>query len=415
MVKIGVQWARGLIKLDISLTVKVKVLIEELSKRTKVDPKNITLYLDHKFTKPIDPNKTVCVAKIKKGMIIYMKVDGEIPECECAQCCLPVDVHAHFLGDGKNVPTHDIEKARLMGPRVVTSALFAHREKLKPQFYYQKESSCFALRLGFEATKRFQNYAFQSGFVTHRIIFLFGRIDIYTGKVTVHCGMEPPQKNCPDHVEINPDFDMAIPLEIAKSFGMHCVGMAISHSNSDPKHPVTEYMVKLAAKYQNEFTEYFTTVIVTPIMQNGVASVNSQGFQVNDAAMKIDKEGLFDQSDDPYFMKFKEPVKFYSREYSKLDVNLALCAVRIRETKSRFPSNAFPSPSAFPSVVDVKKYFNDNQYCPTWYQLFDFNLLVYLVQNNAIPFGQVSTVVKQIIGKQPIEKNVLDNLQKYMK
>lgn len=415
MVKIAVQWARGLVKLDISLTAQVRSVIKDISKLTKVDADKITLYLDQKFNNPIDPNKTVCVAKIRKGMILYMKAEGPLPDVEFAKQCLPIDVHAHFLGDGKNAPELDIKKAQEMGPRVVTSALFEHREKLKPHFDYQTESSCFAIRIGLEALKRFQAIAFQANFPTHRIMFLFGRIDIYTGKVTVHCGMEPPQKNYADHVEISPDFDMKIPLAIAESFGMKCVGMAISHPNKDHKHPVTEYMVKLAAKYQNEFTEYFTTITITPTMQNGVASVEVQGFQVNDATMKIEKEKIFEQSEDPYFIQFNQPVKFQAREYTKLDTNLALCAVRIRTAKSHFPSNAFPSPNAFPSNVDLKQYFNDNQYCPEWYQLFDFNLLVYLVQLGVIPFGQIKDVVNEIIEKKAIEKNVHNNLKKYLK
>ena len=412
MVKIGVQWARGLIKLDTSLTVPVKRVIDELSKQTSVSSNNITLYLDQKFTQPIDPNKTVVTSKIKKGMIIYMKVDGPLPDVKFGESVIPIDVHSHFLGDSQNVPSLELKKAKEMGLRVVTPALFEHREKLKPHFTYQKESSCFAIRLGLEAINRFQKIAFQSNFVTHRLIFLFGRINIYTGKVTVHCGMEPPQKNFLDHVEIKPDFNMNVPLEIAKSFGMECVGMAISHKCESKNHPMTEYIVKMAAHYQNEFSEYFTTVIITPTHQNGVDSIEVQGFQVNDATMKIEKSGIFEESEDPNVLQFNTDVKFQNRPLRKLDTNLALCAVRIRSAKSHFPSNAFPSPAAFPSSVDLKHYIDDNQYCPPWRQLFDFNLLVYLVSSGVIPSDKIKTVVDQIIGKKKIDKTVLSNLQR---
>ena len=414
MVKIAVQWARGLIKLDIALTLPVKKLIEEISKETTVDPKQITLYLDQKFTQPIDPTKVVVNAKIKKGMIIYMKVDGPLPDVKFGQSVLPLDVRAHFLGDQTNMPSLELQKAKEMGARVVTPALFEHREKLQPHFTYQKESSCFAIRLGLEAINRFQKIAFQDNFKNHRIIFLFGRINEITGKVTVHVGMEPPQKNYADHVEIDPNFKMENPLAIAHAFGMECVGMAISHPCSSKNHPMTEYMVKLAAHYQNEFTEYFTTVTVTPTHQNGVDSIEVQGFQVNDATMKIDKAGIFEQSQDPNMMQFNTEVKFQHRPVKQLDTNLALCAVRIRSAKSHFPSNAFPSPSVHPTDVDLRQYINDNQYCPPWRQLFDFNLLVYLVQSNILPPMLINQVVKQIIDKKQIDKNVMSNLQKHL-
>ena len=421
MVKIAVQWARGLIKLEMPLSAKVSQLIEKVSQETTVPANTITILAPEpktisKFTKQLDPNSTLANSKIKSGTLLYMQTtEKNLPDVKFGQSVLPVDVHAHFIEeDQKNVPKQMIQKAKELGARVVTPALFEYREKTKPHFTYQKESSCFAIRIGLEAINRFQKIAFSSNFATHRLIFLFGRINEITGKITVHCGMEPPQKNFADHVEIDPNFNMDIPLQIAKAFGMNCIGMAISHNCASKNHPMTEYMVKLAAKYQNEFTEYFTTVTITPTSHNGVSSLEMQGFQVNDATMKVEKAGLFAQSEEPEFMAFNTDIKFQSKPHRKLDTNLALCAVRIRTAKSHFPSNAFPSPSAMPTTQDLKEYFNDNQYCPPWRQLFDFNLLVYLVQIKVLAPMLIDTVVNQIIYKKPIEKTVMANLKKYI-
>lgn len=40
--------------------------------------------------------------------------------------------------------------------------------------------------------------------------------------------------------------------------------MGIAHRPKNPKYPMTAYMVKLAALYQNLFGEFFTTVIISP-------------------------------------------------------------------------------------------------------------------------------------------------------
>ena len=102
---------------------------------------------------------------------------------------------------------------------------------------------------------------------------------------------------------------------------------------------------------------------------------------------------------------------------NEADVNLFLCAVRVRLTSSKFPNHSFPSPSQNPSKIDLKMHFENNEYTPSWFQFFDFNLLVFF--ENYKVFGDeteniVNTIISNIISKNDISETILEKLHKWI-
>jgi len=379
-----------------------------ISDQIGVEVGRIKLYSTPDFKADINLSFSVAKSKLTDESIIYVQVTGELPDVPFAQMAMPIDVQEKFLEHGQKIPIH-IQKIRsLYGTRAITGALFEHRESLLPHVDFQKESSTFAIRIGFEALKRFQSHAIQSGFKNHRILFLYGTINKITGKVTVQASSEPEQNNFSDHVEISEQYNPISAILLARGFGMECVGMAISHSGSDPKHPMTEYMVKMAAQYQNMFSEYFTTLIITPEMVNGDVATQIVAFQASDAAMKMDQQLLFDQSDNAGEIHVNQDVIVCGAKKRKVDTNLIICAVRVRQTHSRFVSHAFPWPSQNPTTLDLKKYLGDNEYCPHWYQLFDFNLLIHLANFGVFdPENEGADLVNKILNKEEIPPTII--------
>lgn len=284
---------------------------------------------------------------------------------------------------------------------------------MKPQIDFQSESSCYAFRVGKECMKRFQAIAFQEGFAVHRVLLLFGRINKITGKITVHASCEPKQINFPDRVEIDPNFNLVHLINVARKFGMECVGMAFSHKN-EKNYPLTNYMVLMAAKYQSFFGEYFTTIVVTPENED---KVKIEAFQISDAGVRVYCENYLTEQNNPHKISFREGLNVCGQKKNEADVNLFLCAVRVRLTKSKFPNHSFPSPSQNPSKIDLKMHFENNEYCPSWYQFFDFNLLIFLEEYYV--FGDetdcvVETIIKNIISKDDIPEIIVERLRRWI-
>ena len=405
--KIGVVWARGTLRFDISVRETIISLLKMIGEKIQVDFKHLELYSDTGFTQKIDTKKNVQNARIRSGMLLYLKVNAPLPDVPCAQMTTPIESAKDFLAEGEQMTPEMRRIQAEFGPRAVSTAFFEHRDQLKPRIDFQDESSCYAFRIGKEAIKRFQAIAFQEQFATHRIGFLFGRVNEVTGKVTVHCMCEPEQKNFPDHVEVSPEFDISVPVEIARCFGMQCVGMMISHQ-ADEKFPMAPYMVQLAACYQNMFSEYFTTAVVTPRGDDVVV----EAFQVSDAAMKMDKEQYFVPSKKPNTIAFKEELVVCGVKRSEADVNLFLCAVRVRQTHSKVPCHTFPAPSEHPTMLDLKRHLEDNEYCPWWRKLFDFNLLVFLAVNDILNLeSDIPKVVTAIIHKEEIPEGYMELIE----
>lgn len=393
------------------LTDQMQSVLKQIAKKIKVDPRYLSLYFDRKFSKPISNRETVINSGLKSKMIVYLKSAVPIPKSDICQLTERTDIYKDYLAPGETEITPEMKRVQQDFSKYSISTHFLeHRNALKPHIDFQGESSCYAFRIGNECITRFQSIALQSSFSTHRIGFLFGRINELTGKVTAHVLMEPIQTNNEDQVIIENEEDIISSVKIADMFGMRCVGMAISHQ-PDQKFPMTSYMVRMAAHYQNLYGEYFTTLVVMPQNENDVVI---EAFQVSDAAMQIDREKLFDNSDDNYnpkIVKFKEPLNTCNVNRTEADVNILLCAVRVRLTKSKFISHSFPSPSQHPTFVDLKMHFSENDFAPTWYQLFDFNLLLFIYQKDILTLSEIQQIVNDIIKMKDIHENTMRKIR----
>lgn len=404
-----VQWQLGSYHARIRSTSSVKDLICSIAEGLNLNSCDVHIFYDPKYQRPIPFRNTLASARLRDKQIIFMRYDGDLKDRKSGvgmKMTTESDSAKRFLGAGEQ-PTNDMKiVGKNFGPRAVSVAFFEHREKLKPSIDFQEESSCYAFRVSKEAIKHFQVMSLQDGFGKHRISFLFGRINKITGKVTAHCGVEPNQNNFDDHFEIDEIFDLEQVCTLASFFGMDLVGMAISHK-PDGKFPMSEYMIRLAAKYQNMYGEYFTTLIVTPANEN---DVSVEAFQVSDVAMRLEKEGYFAESKDPHVVELKEELTVCQFKRKSVDVNLFLCAVRVRQTTSKIPLHDFPSPSQQPSLLDLKQYFADHESCPSWYEFFDFNLLVFLFTNDLISEDDLYKVVQKIKSKSEIDSTVFNQL-----
>ena len=417
MFKIGIRWEKGMLKMDVDPNMSVAKLISDISRSIKVDPVYIKLFKNLSkslsFSDKIEKNRTIEQNNIHKGDIIYMQVDrDQIPKnIPVAQMAMKNDIIDEFVKPGEKIPETVKNIRKEYGTRVITSAFYDMKERGIPQIIEQTESSCYAIRVAEEALKRFQVLAIQSNFDKHRVMFLFGRLDEISGKITIHCSLEPPQKNFEDHFEISPNFQDLTTVEVAKCFGMKLLGMCVSHKGPS-KLPLPSYLLRLAAKYQNIYGEYFTTLIMTP---RGQSNIEVEAFQVCDAVVNLTKLKLIDdtQNNDPSKIFFKQEIRVFEKKMKSCNVNLCLCAVRIRKTQSKFPSHSFPTLSANPTKKDLVMHFKDNEFCPSWRKFFDFNLLVYLHVYHALPFSHIKIIIDCIIAMSDVPKQILDEVSNF--
>lgn len=394
MIAVNLQYLYGSIRLELKLEDKMQTVLQRIGGKIHVDPKYLSLYFDDKFERRINDRCSVLNARIPNKQTIYLKCNCTIPKVnKICQLTEKRDIYTNFLND-KSLSAEQKRILSEFGPNTVTSEMIEHFNAKKPHVSFQPESSCYAFRVGIECLKRFQDTAIVTGFSTHRIGFLFGRIDEITGKVTAHAMVEPSQDNRENRVVIFNKPELEDAREIASFFGMSCVGMVISHLPND-RLPMTSYMVELAAYYQNFYGEYFTTLIVTPQSES---SIQIEAFQVSDAAMKISMNDSFlEDYDDPQNCHFKEDVYVCHEKKRECQANLFLCAVRIRETQSKFLSHQFPSMAQNPNRTDVKLYLKELECTPTWYRLFDLNLLLYLLEANILTLNEIKICVDCIL------------------
>jgi hypothetical protein len=233
---------------------------------------------------------------------------------------------------------------------------------------------------------------------------------VRTGKVTVHVVVEPPQRNFADHFEIEEAFSLEPAVAIASEFPMQCCGMLVSHA-ADPKYPVTAYMAQLGAKYQNIYGEYFTILVATP---SGDSDISLEGFQVSDATMQLDRENWFLPPTNPHELAFKDEIFVCGCRRKVADVNLCLCAVRVRRRHSKFPNHSFPAPSQNPTLLDLKMHIRETEFYPNWYQLFDFNLLIFLEAAEICRIAEVQAIVPVLLQQQDLPDELMEKIERFI-
>ena len=386
-----------------------KQVFKDLAKQLNVSPNSIFLYSDQKCSRQLPTSGTIQDWNLGDDLVVYMKV-VETVNTPIAQGTLSVSDYKEYLGEGEDEMTPAMKAFQSeFGPRAISLSFFEHRRMMKPHIDIQEESSCYAFRIGEEALTRFQVIALHTQFDQHRMCFLFGRVNEITGKVTAHVACEPQQTNLESKVIIDKAFELETAIQIANLFGMTCCGMAISHSPNE-KYPMSAYMVRLAAHFQNLFGEYFTTLVVMPKNDTDVVI---EAFQVSDVAMRLEKEDYFVDLDSETELGFREELFVGNRKQSKVDVNVFLCAVRVRQTHSKFPFHKFPSPSQSPDEDDLRIHMCNTEYCPTWYRLFDFNLLMYLATSKLFNMEEISEIISLIIQKVDIPDMYMERIEEH--
>jgi hypothetical protein len=411
------NWARGSIPVEVNEASSVSVLVKKIAEVLKVDAKRIALYYDVRHTRPLPPEGKISACHITNKSMLFLKVFGNSLETRICQATLPTDGYKTFLGphEAKTEDKLPSEMKRIraeFGPRAISTAFFEHRDSFRPTIDRQEESSCYALRLGSEAIKNFQSKAIQTHFANFRLAFLFGRINEVTGKVTVHVACEPPQESGPDKVDLSLYFEFDSAIRLAALFGMKCVGMIISRP-LDAKHPMTSGMILQSAHYQNLFGEYFTTLIMMPFGEN---DATMEAFQVSDVAMRMDQESYFvSNAWGACEVALKEELMVCGRKSRTADTNLFLCAVRLRRTMSKFVGHSFPAPAHKPGVLDLRIHLRDSEFCPNWYRLFDFNLLLFLETSGILTRSEVEYVVALVIGKADVPEELMGKLEAAVK
>ena len=405
--KFLVRWARGTIRMEVPETESAKKVFKDFAKKLNVSTNSIFLYSDPKCTHQLPASGTIHDWDFGDDLIIYMKVVENV-NTPIAQGVLSRSNYKDYLGEGEDEMTPAMKSFQgEFGPRAVSLAFFEHRRLMKPHIDIQDESSCYAFRIGEEALTRFQLIAFHTQFARHRLCFLFGRVNEVTGKVTAHVACEPQQTNFETKVIVDQAFDLGTAIQIANLFGMTCCGMAISHSPNE-KYPMSAYMVRLAAHYQNLFGEYFTTLVVMP---KSASDVVIEAYQVSDIAMRLEKEDYFVDLESETELGFREELFVGNRKQSKVDVNVFLCAVRVRQTHSKFPFHKFPAPSQLPDQDDLRIHLSNTEFCPSWYRLFDFNLLMYLATSKLFNMEEISEIISLIIQKEDIPDAYIDRIE----
>jgi hypothetical protein len=83
--------------------------------------------------------------------------------------------------------------------------------------------------------------------------------------------------------------------------------------------------------------------------------------------------------------------------------------------RSRFPNHSFPSPAQSPGILDLQMHFRNNEFCPIWYLLFDFNLLVYLESSHVFQMEELRSVIAYIIQQQDLPDVVTEKIQRRLR
>lgn len=410
---IEIRWPRGSFRITVDETDKLYLLREKISQKIQVKPENIIIKTPKNIqtTTSSSLKLTVASSGITDHSIIDVFVKEKLPDTPICKMGIPVNYQEQYYQSNEKDDFFLKKIQSLYGPRVVTTSLIEHFDNLKPQINYQEESSTYAIRVSEESLSRFR--VLSGNFSVHMLIFLFGRINKISGKVTVHTSIAPQQINYADHVEIDPSYFQLekIVLSIAKELGMECVGMAVSHP-CKKNYPIPPYLARMMAKFQNLFGEYFTTLSCHPDENNSNVQV-FEAFQVSDAAMKIDARGYFlDKDPSPTEVGLTEPLKVDSIKKSQFDVNWLLVSTRVRYTKSKIPLHSFPWPNSHPTLLDLKNHLDENNYCPLWYTLFDFSLLIFLESSLILNKDQMKILIRSILTMNEIIPSITDAINK---
>jgi hypothetical protein len=407
-----VSWPRGTIELELKPGAHTDQVYHDVAQKAKLAEDDFELYVDAEFRKLIPRQRQRFMnLRIKSGSTFYMKVLIDLPEEVVRQDAAATDLNREYLGD-KEKPTIGMRSVQDMyGSRAVGIAHFEHRNALRPRLGDQTCGSCYAVRVGQEVLKPLMTAAVRERFSVHRVIFLFGRIDVVPGKVTVHASYAP-RCTCTAH-----DFTLAnadeldLPSAVAKVLGMQVVGMAISRPYVKDL-PMAPYMIQLAAHYQNVYSEYFVTLVVTQPTEHEPPS--AEAFQVADGAMKVDKLDLWAEPRQSNSLRFKEPILIhdgFKEEVVGSYLNLFLLALRLRTRPSRIPLHVFPSLGADPGVPDLRNHLNDRPWCPNWYALFDFNLLIFLAHDETITMDQLAQIVAAITKMEEVPRPIWKKIE----
>jgi hypothetical protein len=219
---------------------------------------------------------------------------------------------------------------------------------------------------------------------------MFGRVRVLTGKVTVYALCEPPQESTETGVVLDEKFELEPVMKIASDLDLKCVGMALIQ----PKASLSAEMIKRAAQFQQEYGEYFTTLVLQ-------TTTDTHAFQVNDSLVKIANEDLFDESDDPEDLTFKRDILVFGALTMRVkaeDLLALLVAVGCKLCKSRIPHHEFPGPDSRPREQHLATYLSNYpcRFQPYWYMLFDFNLLVFLLTSKILDLAEMSVLTGAI-------------------
>ena len=187
--ELGVRWERGSFRIKVKLKNKCSSIVDEISNHLKIPKEQILIYSDHQCKKSISMTRTIEDTGIKDHSFIYVHISGTLPETPICQSGMPSNYQDQYL-EGDQSDPFKVQRMKLgLPPRTITLSFLEHRNQLKPQINIQEESSTYAIRISEEALDRFRTV---SDFSVHCLLFLFGRINEITGKVTVHTSLAPP-------------------------------------------------------------------------------------------------------------------------------------------------------------------------------------------------------------------------------
>jgi hypothetical protein len=427
MTKIIINWPRGTLKRKQWPSDQMADVYASIADEINLNSGDFMLWKDEDYATrrkstpsyaPVSRTGTFANARLKDGQVVFMEVLVPLPDLPAVTAVPEANLANAFLVKEEK-PTQSMQSVQsAFGKRAVGMAHFEHRDLHKPHVTRQAESSCYAVRIAPAVLRVLVAKSTAGGFSNHQIAYLYGRKQVITGKVTVHWAFLPDQISRPDSVEVPNEIQFRAPNAIARLFGIELVGAAIAGQFPELL-PFKPYMIKFAAKQQLA-NEHFVTILVGP--KEGSREVEIVAYQVSDAAMKLVEGAYLVQTDNPDTLAFKEDLRFCQirkHEVSGTDLNLLLIPIRVRKpSKPRIAARPthFPPFSEGVAPLDVDKYLTDNEYCPNWHRLFDFDLLVYLVERGVLAIdNELPTLVDAIINKREVPRPIMTKIMKEAK
>lgn len=389
----------GLERVEIDAAVTVGELRKTISQRLSIPLEDCWLSRDPKLLTAKDPSPYTDMADNSKTLQQLGFANGEL-----------VHLLYHFERQVQAVAKPSDFERRPFGAKMTIDDMVA----LQTRIERQEETPCSSASFDRHAANMFQSYVGSAlAFSIKRGALLYGVVE-EDGAVKVHAVLEPPQQGSADSLVLErgtPD-EVAADL-IADVLGWRKVGWIFTQAVGERDYIMSSEEVCQMAAMQYEIGETCVTAVVSMVPSDDGGDVHFEAFQVSRQAVKLYKEGWFQQQPEPSGSsklrnpkdpKDETPVIVAGKDAGEVDNDYFLLPLGILDhegpLRSEFPIENRLLPQG---KSELRAYLQKYARQPYAQRLADFHLLLYLArQSNWDLQTDMRVVVECVRDKEPI-------------